>query len=145
MGVKFVYVLPFSWGNKETQTKFPANFRKMPGQSRDNPVKILFMCFLFRTRQVFAELRGCGAELSSSSFKTIHRAPTRIPQNCCGNCRGNSGCWGECWGNCYGDCLGDCPCSEEQSNGTLPGSLHSSSPSTPPSSPPVSAAGLGEP
>ena len=37
VGVKFVYVLPFSWGRRETQKKILGNLRKMPGQSRDNP------------------------------------------------------------------------------------------------------------
>ena len=42
VGVKFVYVLPFSWAHRETHiTKTTGNLTKMPGQSpgqsRDNP------------------------------------------------------------------------------------------------------------
>ena len=39
VGVKFSYVLRFSWGegNGNTETKFPGNLRKRLGQSQENP------------------------------------------------------------------------------------------------------------
>ena len=40
--------VPFLLGKKgNIYTKFKENLKKKPGQSRDNPVKHLFMCFLF--------------------------------------------------------------------------------------------------
>ena len=54
VGVKFVYVLPFSWGRRKHITNLIGNLRNMPGQSRDSPGiipaqsrAILPMCFLF--------------------------------------------------------------------------------------------------
>ena len=38
VGVKFVYVLPFSWENGETHKQ---NCQEVPGESRDNRVIIL--------------------------------------------------------------------------------------------------------
>ena len=45
-----VHVSPFSWGQGEHISKIPRRSQEkagtVPGKSRDNPVKILFMCFL---------------------------------------------------------------------------------------------------
>ena len=54
VGLKFVYVLPFSWGKRETQKHNSEEMSgkcrdgpgTVPGYSRDNPVKKLLMCFL---------------------------------------------------------------------------------------------------
>ena len=49
-GGQIVYVFSFLLGKRETHKQnsqeISGNGRESPGQSRDNPVKILFMCFL---------------------------------------------------------------------------------------------------
>ena len=62
MGVKFVYVLPFSWKKRETYNpNSPGNLRNMPGQSRDNPGTIpgnVCLCVLLFIGFFWPEIRN---------------------------------------------------------------------------------------
>ena len=102
MGVKLFMCFPFPWGKGETHKQNSQEISGkgrespgiVPGWSRDNPVKILFMCFLAhwfswpyssRTTTVMRNF------LKKSSFPKIrgHKVAATKTRKVSGNCKRN--------------------------------------------------------
>ena len=68
LGVKFVVVLPLSWGKRDTHKQIPGNLRKMPGQSQDHPRIGMLWTWEIAKRESLQKWLGKGAKGLFDSF-----------------------------------------------------------------------------